>query len=208
MALPATENFAGAAAALSGSWTQANTGATTIRRDGAGLGTQTTTDASSDNYAYWNADTFNNNQYSQFVWKSGSAGSGFCEVACRASGTGAGTKLYQMQASGSASSGETALWLDNAGVFTNLANYTLAFAANDVQRIEANGTAIRGFKNGTGVGVAVTNATLAAGAAGIGAYWDSSGAPTFDDWEGGDLGVAATYVPYNWRPVMLPIMSR
>ena len=77
MSLPATENFTGVAAALSGSWTQQLTD--TVNKNGSGVGVGSA--SSGEPAAFWNADVFSADQYSQFKVISGLAsGSSYAEV--------------------------------------------------------------------------------------------------------------------------------
>jgi hypothetical protein len=165
MSLPATDNFAGTGA-LSGSWTvQEGTPARVggVCQNGATQGT-----------AFWNADAFNNDQYSQCIvdvnnWKGPSVRN--------SADTGANTDQYWWVSS--ISSGVVYLRV-NAG-FTSL--FSANCASGSLAKMTATGTTIEVFDNGVSQGTA-TDATLGSGSAGVGTY--ASG--TADDWEGGNIG--------------------
>jgi len=186
MALPATENFAGAAGALGGSWTQQVT--QTINKNGSGLGTTSGADATNGASCYWNADTFSAAQYAKIKFQSGAASSAYCGCSVRATDTGTtAADRYALLATGSGTSGQTQLIVTVNGAATTLANYAQAWSAGDEMYIEARASSILAKRNGTALGAAITNSTLTAGSAGIAAAQVAGTAPTFDDWEGGNL---------------------
>src|SRR4051812_44375737 len=203
MALPATENFAGGAAALSGSWAQRTvSGAATVNRDGSGLGTQSAIDASFDKFAVWTADAFAADQYAQVVVKAVASTAAYAEAMVRSAGNAGTFSGYTFYTDGVNGAGHTELAVFSAGTPTVLCNFSpaAAFATGDVLKMQVVGNVITCYKNGvvlvpsTG-GTSVTNSTLASGSAGLGCFWGAGSAPTFDDWEGGNVGVAAVSLP-------------
>jgi len=146
-----TEAFAGTAGALSGTWTQQRS-AGTVNRNGLGVGVGSV-DAK-DIYAFWNASTFTNDQYSQVRIASGlRSGSQYVEVTVRAGGTGdASHSNYLFSSDGASGVGHTELWKTVAGTPTLLRSFAATFATNDVMRIEAKGQTITCFKNGVSLG--------------------------------------------------------
>lgn len=195
MSIPATEDFAGAAGALSGSWTQQNT--QTIDRDGAGLGVVSGADGTNGSGAFWNADTFSANQLSKLTWKSGAASSAYAGASVRCSGTSnATTNRYIIAASGDGgASGQTRMSSVVNGTATTLADYAQAWSDGDVIEIRADGTSIRAYRNGTALGAAVTNSALTTGQPGIFAVEVVATSPTFDDWTGDNIYPTFTVQP-------------
>lgn len=177
MTLPATDNFNRADGSLGSNWTQA-TGTNSPRVRSNGVDNY---DGAADDLAYWNADTFNNDQYSQLVYKSGN--SVWLGPAVRVtSGNGYGLE---------AASGNTRYLGKLVGnVYTELANNLATFTANDVYRMEVSGTSLVVKVNGSNI-FSVTDASLASGRAGLAGYGSSSGTTAWDDWEGGNLGATA-----------------
>jgi hypothetical protein len=178
MSLPATDNFAGTGA-LSGSWTVQE--GTPARLTGA----FNSSAGSTQNTAFWNADVFNNDQYSQCIvdvnnYKGPSVRN--------SADTGANTDQYWWVSS--ISTGVCYLRV-NAG-FTSL--FSANCAAGNLAKITATGTSIECFDAGVSQGSAV-DATLASGSAGLGTYGTSGNA---DDWEGGNIGAVgggSTFYP-------------
>lgn len=146
----------------------------------------------------WNADTFNDGQYAE------------CKVVAPSTTARRIGPAVRIPTSGTAITGyvylghSTASYLMrlSAGVATQLGSNGSAWSANDVARIEADGTTITPKLNGSvdsSIG-AQTDSAHSSGAAGLGAYADDTSAQV-DDWEGGDLAAAA-------GDAFIPIMSR
>jgi hypothetical protein len=75
---------------------------------------------------------------------------------------------------------------------SSLASGADTFSNGDIMEVRAVGTTISAWKNGVQIGSA-TDATIASGNAGIGAYQVGDVAEVFiDDWEGGDIGGSST----------------
>ena len=180
MALPATDNFNGttgdALTTYSSNWTINDGGfdiqSSAVAPDAAG----------GDHCAHWNADTFDDDQYSEITRVA--VGTTWFGVTVRAS-TSAADTFYIYRASSSAKELNRVL----VGARITLASDATGVSVNDVQRIEAEGTTITPMLNGsedTGVG-AQTDSSISSGAAGIGGFGNST-TTRGDDWEGGDLG--------------------
>jgi hypothetical protein len=127
-----------------------------------------------DQAAFWNAASFNNNQYSKWVIADTSGLSG---VTVRASGTGGSFTAYMANSAG------IHKFVSNS--YTELLSDSASLTANDVLEIRAAGTTISRYINGVLDG-STTDASIASGSPGILQY-TSGDAPFCDDWEGGDL---------------------
>jgi uncharacterized protein YjdB len=180
-----TEAFAGVAGALSGSWTQQRTSGT-INRNGAGLGVGSVN--AKDLFAYWSANSFGADQYSQARIAGGlSSGSQYVQIIARASGKGDATySNYLFYTDGASGSGHTEVAKNINGVQTTLKSFATTFASGDVIKIGVAGTTITCYKNGVALGT-VSDASLTGGAPGIGVYGSTI---TVDDWEGGSAAAA------------------
>lgn len=212
MALPATENFTGAAGALAGSWTQhAASGTATVNRDGSGLGTQSAVDASVDRFVRWTGDTFGNDQYSQMTVKGVANAVLYNEVTVRAAGNAGTFACYVLYTDGVNGATHTELSVWNAAIPSVLCSFSppAAFVNGDVMKIQVVGNVITCYKNGvvmvpsTG-GTSVTDSTLsgASSSPGLGSFWGSGATPpTFDDWQGDN------YPPTVTAPRLRRIMA-
>ena len=185
MTLPASDAFTtGANANLtsySANWTMAQGAASTLQ----------VLAASDDVYpnnggnemgAFWNADSFNNDQYSE-ARISAQAGH-FIGVCVRAA---TGGNYYGWYAANYSTSGY--LFKMVSGSWTQLGSTAGQFAVSDIVRIEAEGTTITPYVDGSSTGTpgAQTDSSLSSGAAGLCGY-DSGSGTRIDDWEGGNLG--------------------
>lgn len=147
-----------------------------------------------DCIAFWNADTFANNQYAQatLITSNVTAAIG---VAVRCSAGGNGYGLYYQY------SGQWLwLWKMVNNVWTELvgANNIGAYGDGDVLRLEVNGTTLTAKINGNVVPgfAAVTDTSLSSGRAGISGY-DSNSNCRMTAWEGGNLGGSAVNLAAN-----------
>jgi hypothetical protein len=146
----------------------------------------------------YGANAFNNDQYAQIVVRAVANGAAYAEVMLRSAGNAGTFSGYTFYTDGVNGAGHTELAVFSAGTPTVLCNFSPAapFANGDVLRAEIVGNVITCYKNGvvlvpsTG-GTSVTNATLASGSAGLGCFWGSGSAPTFDDWEAGNIVTAS-----------------
>jgi hypothetical protein len=170
MSLPATDDFAGTGG-LSGSWTVQQ--GSPSRASGVMV-----SGSSTENTAFWNADVFNNDQYSQILRSNVNNYSG-PSVRCSAD-TGANTDMYWYV--GSASGGVVYKMLN--GAYTAL--FSADVAGGHTAKLTAVGTTIELFDNGVSAGSA-TDSALASGSAGAGIYGNGT---DLDDWEGGNTSVS------------------
>ena len=143
-------------------------------------------------YAYWNADSFDDDQYSEAVVD---IGSGVVAVenavACRVHASAETAYIYNRIAT----SASTALWKVDAGGYTQLGNAGSSWSGSDTVRIEAESTTITPKINGStdaAIG-AQTDGVIGSGSAGLFAYGTYSVAANdqnFESWEGGNLAAA------------------
>ncbi len=195
MALPAQDAFTAAngtnLTTYSANWT-VNSGSFAINTNALIGGTSIL-----DNLAHWNADVFANDQYAQVVAAAVSSGN-YGGPAVRLAASAATGYFFQ-----SDSADGLYLYKIVAGSETQLGSTGSAIAANDLLRLEINGTTLTPKKNGSLIATpgAQTDSAIASGSAGVNIYNDST---TFrlDSWEGGNLGSAAAslLVPRKtWR---------
>lgn len=182
----ASEDFTGAAAALSGSWSQQRTIATgTVNKNGSGVGVASVNLV--DVFAFWNADPFSNDQSSQLTIAGGLSSTMWAYATVRASGTTDATfNNYTFFTNGLTGTGNTAIarWVN--GVQTEILALATTFTTGDVMRIQAVGSRISAYKNGVLLGT-VTDANLPTGAPGCGMFGNTV---TIDNWSGGNLAGA------------------
>jgi hypothetical protein len=181
MALPATDTFTGTNDdPLSANWTS-QVGAWRIINNAAYSG-----DANLPNIAWWNADSFNADQYAQ------------ADIGILSNGGGVGVRLD----SGSdgycvnfnVGAGEAYLNRLDAGTATSLQTITgLTIASFDTWRIEVAGTTLKVYQNGVQRGTNQTDSTHSAGAAGM--IINGSGDQLIDNFEGGNLGGGGLSIP-------------
>lgn len=183
MALPATDAFTGTdntvLTTYSSNWSF-NAGTFRIQSNAVRPDTGAT-----DGAAFWNADSFNANQYAQgtIVARSGGA---YLGVAARCAAAGVDT-FYGYEAD---SADLAYLFKHVAGVSTTISTAAV-FAVNDVVRLEASGTSLTCKRNGSADTIGTqTDSSIASGSAGISGAGGSTGA-RLDTWEGGDLAAAA-----------------
>lgn len=177
MALPRLYDFAGAAGSIAGDgFTMLTTISSGVARDGSGHGVSI---AGGDSFAFDNANTYSNDQYSQESVSSGASGSP--ETTVRCSGTGSCYFSYNN------SPGLLGIAKFVSGAFTDKGSVSGSLAINDVVRIEASGTTLTLKKNGTSVFTA-SDSSLTTGAPGPGL--DGNSGVVIDNWEGGNLGGA------------------
>jgi hypothetical protein len=190
MALPAFEPFTGDGALAN--WTQQATLDTLVRVGGQGA-----TNSVQDAMAYWNADVFAADQYSQFVVKAKDPALKYYGPVVRASGIGDALRNGYL-ALDNVSTGNVELWKLVAGSFTQLKVVAQVVVANDVPRIEVQGTTIVMKLNGVQIGTSTTDSSLATGSAGV---YILDHQTRIDDWEGGNLGGAPPSVQGGFSPL-------
>lgn len=184
-----TESFTGAAGPLSGTWTQQKS-LGTINRTGAGIGIGTLDGL--DLFAFWSANTFSADQYSQ-VRIAGTLVDHMqlVQVIVRARGTGDSTySNYSFFTDGIAGQWHTEVDKVINGRWFPLRSFATSFATGDVMKISAVGSTITCYKNGVSLG-SVTDQSLTSGSPGVGVYGNKI---TVDDWEGGSLVSSPTPV--------------
>jgi hypothetical protein len=186
MALPATDTFTTGSDQLlttySASWTNSvNTFNVVAATDDVVCNTST-----SEHGAWWNADTFNADHYSQIV-VSAIAPNGYIGAACRMTASGNYYGFY-----GEAGSRES--FELNGGTYTGKASDAVALAVSDIVRIEASSSTLTCKINGSTVGgLGFTDSTHTGGSAGI-TGWSNISGSRLDTFEGGDLaGGAVTF---------------
>ncbi len=151
----------------------------------------------SHNYAFWSADSFSENQYSQVELVNIGDWSGVIVRAkadvdefylgmCR---DGNGYHIYVRTPSG---------YTELAGAFTE------TWSPGDIIRLEASGSGpvdLTLLRNGTPV-LTYTDSTynITGGSPGIGIYSPSGSHLRVDDWEGGDLGMLGVLLPETQGP--------
>jgi hypothetical protein len=167
MALPATDNFNRADGGLGSNWTT-QTGFTAPAISGNRV-----VSGGGYGFAYWNADVFNDAQYSQVIYYTSGGEPG---VTVRASGS----RGYWLYLASAGSNTTNIFRYDSNGNYSNLAGLGSQIGNGDTGKLTANGSTIEAFKNGVSIG-SVTDTTYSSGSAGI-------EAGTLDDWEGGNLG--------------------
>jgi hypothetical protein len=180
MALPATDTFTGtdytALQTYSASWSISAGGFQIFTNSVFGTG-------GTDNLAYWNADAFNADQYSQAV-ASTNVGTGvYMGVAVRASASTNGYVFYFDSSTGYISS-------IVGGAETVLGSTITAPAEGVEVRLEVSGTTLEVFYNDVSQGTR-TSSAHSSGSAGIYGYGTSASAHRVDAWEGGNLGAAS-----------------
>lgn len=195
MALPASDSFTGAngtLAAYSASWTQ-NIGAMNINSNGV-----VPNSASDQSQASWNADTPNNDQYSQITVAAISGGV-YLGPAIRLPTSGVGG--YYVEADGGSGSDGFYVFKNVSNVETQLGSKTAVVAVSDALKLTGAGTLITPNKNGstTGTPGAQTDSSIASGRIGINGWGQGTGS-RMDDWTGGNVSAAATSFPPVRRP--------
>lgn len=183
MALPAIDDFSGsngqALTTYSANWTY-SIGAFIIN---SAFGTVAADVVSQECGAYWNADSFANDQYSEAVIDSVNNGDSYIGVGVRMSAGGNYYGAYSNNV------GSTLFKLVD-GSYTELDTGPL-FEASDVVRLEVIGTSLKVYLNDEEI-MSATDSTHSSGAAGIIGY--SNQGNDITSWEGGDLGEGDTQV--------------
>jgi len=141
-----------------------------------------------DNTAFWSANSFSNNQYSQITvtqWGTGS----YSGVIIRANASDYVIGQYVNHLGGYG-----IFWL-NGGAYTQIGStYVASKSDGDVLVLEAEGTTFRLFINGIERVSGVNASAPASGSAGIIASDDTATA-IIDDWEGGNITAPAASTP-------------
>ena len=200
MALPATDNFNRGTGTLGTNWTYGPTGSDATSLKISSSNNAVVAVINTDVAAFWNADTFGNDQYSKFSITSGlSSGTGYAAALARCSGTGGSFQGYQVTTDGASGSGHTEIHRWNASAITVLKAVATTFTAGDVLEIRVSGSAtvnIALYKNGALIDSfndSSGSRIASGGAAGIGGFTGAADV-NFDDWEGGNLAGSSTTV--------------
>lgn len=149
---------------------------------------QAKTSADAEEYAFYSAETFPDDQYSQVVAAGVGASAGM-GPSVRASGTNPTANLYLLL--WASSGGAQGLYKNVGGSVSLLQSITGALSANDVLYLQASGSTIRAKKNGTQLGTDQADGSLTSGSPGIYNNQNASIQAIFDDWQGGVLGMVA-----------------
>lgn len=166
----ATDDFNRANGGLGANWTvQAGTGPLIASNEAKIITTGT------DEAAFWNANTFTDNQYSKIIAR---ADPTKVAVSVRASGTGGSWNAYWARADG--------IHKHVAGSYTGLGGGSITVNIGDTLELRVSGTTLQRYVNGVAQGTAPTDSSLASGKPGI-LMWTLGGPVQADDWEGGDL---------------------
>lgn len=113
--------------------------------------------------AFWNANAFNSDQYSE-ITIAGTAGAIAPTVRCSSAG---GENGYEAYFSGTFGSAGTMFFQKSvAGAVTNVSNVGVTVSVGDVIRIEAAGTTVTIYKNGTSI-LTAQDTSLTSGNPGI-----------------------------------------
>jgi len=190
MALPATYDFAGDGA-LSASWSILFSSNSMVRVSG-----RAKTDGVNTDYGnFWNADSFNADQYSKHKYISGLASAThYGSTLVRASANNC--YIYEYDGAN-----DNRLYEVVSGGWTGLGSAeTESFSSGDEIKLVVAGTggtfSLKAYKNGTEIASYTTsNSAHTSGAAGICAYEVTTSDMQLDDWEGGNGTGAAGLLP-------------
>lgn len=138
--------------------------------------------------AYWTADTFGGDQFSEVVIPAIPASACWVGVTVREIGTSG----YLLIAFNNAGTLEMRIYREDAGSYTQLQGNNVSFAPGDVMRLEVLGTTLTAKLNGVSVMTPPTDSTYASGAPGI-QFFSNTVPQVVDDWSGGELGVAVAF---------------
>lgn len=141
---------------------------------------------------FWNAHTFDDDQYSQIKVVDFGPSGGYIGLSVRCSGTGSpNCYLYIVD---DADAGY--LYKYVSGTQTLLDGTGATVSTDDIIRLEAEGTTIRVLINGS-EDISVVDSSITSGAPGV-AGLDDESATLSDDWEGGNLQVIGPF-PTRFR---------
>ena len=133
--------------------------------------------------AYWSANNFNSNQYSQAKIESLSSTLAFVGVRMSGAKGAASGSGYEGYLNGKI------MKMSPNGVYTQLAASVGGGASGDILKLTAIGNIITLYRSGVQISTA-TDSTYTTGSPGIGWTWYSY-TPTIDDWEGGNISTPA-----------------
>lgn len=197
----ASDNFTRANGGLGANWTVVSTSA--VFQIASNLAN--VSNLSLDSIYRYNAVSFPNDQYAETTLSTPTSsaanhGYGPC-VRCDTAGA---FSAYRLVCGGAGYS------LDKyvAGVHTDISGAlaTTTFANGDVVRLTIKGTTLSMTKNGVAFGITYTDASLAAGAAGIGYSGTDSAGGALSLWAGGSAG--GPLWPAYLRRAIAPLLRR
>jgi hypothetical protein len=135
--------------------------------------------------SFYNAATFLPNQYSECILNGSALGTNTHLVGPTVRGSAAGYYRFTGNMSNTAANVQLAKVV--GGSFTSLASTSITLALGDLFRLEAIGTQLTAYWNGTQV-FQVTDSDLPTGAPGIASFMAAASPTAFtQSWEGGDL---------------------
>lgn len=186
MALPATDNFNRAdATPAGGNWTSVPGTAVWASDMKILSNALTSADVLGDGAAYWNADAFANDQYSQAKLTNAGTADLYFYILGRCSPS-AETTYYLRILTGTS----VGLRKCVAGTVTPIGT-DVAYTGinNDIAKLKVVGNVLTGYINGAQVITATDSSSpIASGSAGIGCF---DTVPIIDDWEGGNVSSSA-----------------
>ncbi len=187
MSVLATDNFNRSNInPLDGSWTNGGNGGIIFQI----VSNQVTPVAPLDRdcWSYYNGVTWPNDQYSQAVCFTGSGGGGQGPgLVVRQDSNIAVSTRYRLAVS-TAGVNNVELAKAIAGVFTLIWDRTTSLSSGDAAKLEAQGTTLRAYINGSQLGADATDSSISSGKAGL-FYSSTESSAAIDNWEGGDFGV-------------------
>lgn len=162
MALPASDTFIRSNGPIGANWTTTQ-GTVNISANKA-LGT-----GGAENTAYWSADVFGNDHYSEAIYSDGGSGSGTPGVTVRHSGSGGTTQFYLFTTSGASGTAGKVYKVTNGTTYSAAILTTGNISNGNTIRLSVSGTTLSASING-GTAVTATDAGLSTGSAGIYIY--------------------------------------
>jgi hypothetical protein len=177
VSLPATDDFNRAdSGSLGANWTETDHGLQIVSNEARVITN------GAYQFAYWNADAFDSDHYSQAVFAGSPAD---MEVCTRVQ---AGGNLYMLMVN--SGSTVTRIYKRLSGSFTQIGSDGAAPTVGHTYKFEANGSALTGYDNGVAISGPGSggDASITGGSAGLGG---SSSGVGWDDWQGGDVNPPA-----------------
>lgn len=185
-----SEDFAGAAGALSAPWVQAQSGATTtLNRSGSGTGVASAT-ATDEVVAYYAAG-FGADQSMQVKATFINGGTDWVYTVVRASGQDATRTFFGLYNDGAGGAGHAEWFKEVNGVVTVLGNIAATAVNGDIFGMDIVGTTMTYYKNGVSQGTKV-DASIASGQPGTGGFGSTM---QLDDFLATDLSATAGAPP-------------
>jgi hypothetical protein len=136
---------------------------------------------------YWNADSFAADQWSKCQIYAGDANRTMGVAARVQDQSATAVNCYCLNYV----SGRAKIWRIIDNVYNELGAYEYAYADGDELELQCEGTALRGYVNGT-LRISVTDSTFSSGAAGLHVW---GGNNFMDNWSAGNLGAGHNPIP-------------